>query len=230
MCAEDVPQGSVHPRSMKGGRFSGLQLFSGPHCPGLCVCSPLSGPSTSFGVSYSAPSRAPEPPLHSSAAGGALLPVKPLRLTTDRETAVCPVTGPSARPLGRGGQVERMGKETTLIPSAKEQPGRGGTGATGGVPALPILTLVCPNLYCSRSTSMELRSFSEAFLLSMNCPSGMALALRIRYLRREDAGQVPAQSPSQPRPARPGPPLSCGYCWNGRVVSTVPGRQTPERR
>ena len=50
------------------------------------------------------------------------------------------------------------------------------------------LTLVWPNLYCSRSTSMELRSFSEAFLLSMNCPSGMALALRIRYLRREVGG------------------------------------------
>lgn len=43
-------------------------------------------------------------------------------------------------------------------------------------------TLVWPNLYWLWSTSMEERSFSEAFLLSMNWPSGMAEALRILYL------------------------------------------------
>lgn len=43
-------------------------------------------------------------------------------------------------------------------------------------------TLVCPNLYCVWSTSMEPSSFSAAFLLSINCPSGTALALRILYL------------------------------------------------
>ena len=37
---------------------------------------------------------------------------------------------------------------------------------------------------------MEFRSFSEAFLLSMNCPSGIALALRIRYLTREGEGSA----------------------------------------
>lgn len=65
-----------------------------------------------------------------------------------------------------------------------------GLPRVGVVPAPPVLTLVWPNLYCSRSTSMEFRRFSEAFLLSMNCPSGMALALRIRYLMREGEGSV----------------------------------------
>lgn len=51
-------------------------------------------------------------------------------------------------------------------------------------------TLVWPNLYWLWSTSMEERSFSEAFLLSMNWPSGMAEALRILYLedRLQSAG------------------------------------------
>lgn len=48
-----------------------------------------------------------------------------------------------------------------------------------------IQTLVCPNLYCVWSTSMEPSSFSAAFLLSINCPSGTALALRILYLQEE---------------------------------------------
>lgn len=43
-------------------------------------------------------------------------------------------------------------------------------------------TLVCPNLYWVWSISIEPRSFSEAFLLSMNCPSGMALAFKTLYL------------------------------------------------
>lgn len=44
------------------------------------------------------------------------------------------------------------------------------------------LSLVEPNLYCVWSTSMEPRSFSEAFFPSMNCPSGIALAFKILYL------------------------------------------------
>lgn len=44
-------------------------------------------------------------------------------------------------------------------------------------------TLVCPNLYWEWSTSIEPRSFSAAFLLSMNWPSGTALAFRILYLK-----------------------------------------------
>lgn len=46
----------------------------------------------------------------------------------------------------------------------------------------PVLTLVCPSLYWLWSISKEPRSFSEAFLLSMNCPSGIALGFKIRYL------------------------------------------------
>lgn len=45
-----------------------------------------------------------------------------------------------------------------------------------------VLTLVCPNLYWVWSISMEPSSFSQAFLLSINWPSGMALAFRTRYL------------------------------------------------
>lgn len=45
------------------------------------------------------------------------------------------------------------------------------------------VTFVCPNLYCVWSTSMEPRSFSEAFLLSMNCPSGITLAFNTLYLK-----------------------------------------------
>ena len=44
-------------------------------------------------------------------------------------------------------------------------------------------TFVCPNLYWVWSTSMEPSSFSEAFLLSMNCPSGMTLAFNTLYLQ-----------------------------------------------
>ena len=47
---------------------------------------------------------------------------------------------------------------------------------------LICLTLVCPNLYSWWSTSMEPSSFSEAFLLSMNCPSGITLAFSTLYL------------------------------------------------
>lgn len=43
-------------------------------------------------------------------------------------------------------------------------------------------TFVYPNLYWAWSTSMEESSFSEAFLLSINWPSGIALAFRILYL------------------------------------------------
>lgn len=43
-------------------------------------------------------------------------------------------------------------------------------------------TLVWPNLYWVWSISIEARSFSEAFLLSMNCPSGIALAFKTLYL------------------------------------------------
>lgn len=45
-----------------------------------------------------------------------------------------------------------------------------------------LFTLVCPSLYWLWSISKEPKSFSEAFLLSMNCPSGMALGFKIRYL------------------------------------------------
>ena len=48
--------------------------------------------------------------------------------------------------------------------------------------ALETITLVWPNLYWVWSTSMDPRSFSEAFLLSMNCPSGIALAFKTLYL------------------------------------------------
>jgi len=44
---------------------------------------------------------------------------------------------------------------------------------------------------------MDPRSFSEAFLLSMNCPSGMALALSTLYLWEEEEyeeGQVSENS------------------------------------
>ena len=44
---------------------------------------------------------------------------------------------------------------------------------------------------------MDPRSFSEAFLLSMNCPSGMALALSTLYLWEEveyEEGQIPESS------------------------------------
>ena len=43
-------------------------------------------------------------------------------------------------------------------------------------------TLVCPNLYSSWGTSIDPSSFSEAFLLSMNWPSGMTLAFSTLYL------------------------------------------------
>lgn len=43
-------------------------------------------------------------------------------------------------------------------------------------------TLVWPNLYCVWSISIDPRSFSQAFLLSMNCPSGIALAFNTLYL------------------------------------------------
>ena len=43
-------------------------------------------------------------------------------------------------------------------------------------------TLVCPNLYSSWSTSMDPKSFSAAFLLSMNWPSGITLAFSTLYL------------------------------------------------
>lgn len=48
-----------------------------------------------------------------------------------------------------------------------------------------VSTLVWPNLYWVWSTSMEPRSFSEAFLLSMNWPSGIALALSTLYLQKK---------------------------------------------
>ena len=43
-------------------------------------------------------------------------------------------------------------------------------------------TLVCPNLYSSWLTSMDPKSFSAAFLLSMNWPSGITLAFSTLYL------------------------------------------------
>lgn len=48
-----------------------------------------------------------------------------------------------------------------------------------------VSTLVWPNLYWVWSTSMDPRSISEAFLLSMNCPSGIALALSTLYLQKK---------------------------------------------
>ena len=49
---------------------------------------------------------------------------------------------------------------------------------------VPLLysTLVCPNLYWLWSISREPNSFSDPFLLSMNCPSGIAAGFRMRYL------------------------------------------------
>lgn len=43
-------------------------------------------------------------------------------------------------------------------------------------------TLVWPNLYWVWSISIDPSSFSQAFLLSMNCPSGIALAFSTLYL------------------------------------------------
>ena len=48
-----------------------------------------------------------------------------------------------------------------------------------------VFTFVWPNLYSSWFTSIEPSSFSEAFLLSINCPSGMTLAFSTLYLRWE---------------------------------------------
>ena len=52
------------------------------------------------------------------------------------------------------------------------------------VPYCTVLycTLVCPNLYWLWSISREPNSFSAPFLLSMNCPSGIAAGFRMRYL------------------------------------------------
>ena len=58
-------------------------------------------------------------------------------------------------------------------------------------------TFVWPNLYWVWSTSMDPRSFSEAFLLSMNCPSGIALALSTLYLQRKIEHEV-IPSPKPP--------------------------------
>ena len=45
-----------------------------------------------------------------------------------------------------------------------------------------IFTLVCPNLYSSWSMSRLPSSFSAAFLLSINAPSGITFGFRMRYL------------------------------------------------
>lgn len=41
---------------------------------------------------------------------------------------------------------------------------------------------MCPSLYWLWSISKDPKSFSEAFLLSINCPSGMELGFKMRYL------------------------------------------------
>lgn len=162
---------------------------------------------------------------------------KPLRSTTDRQTAVCPVTGPLHPATGQGAvRVSGWGKRPLSSPQLTSSRGRGGAGEIVGWPCsarshlgvpkpilLPVHVDGAQKLLGSVFTINELPLWDGAGIedpVPEEGGRGSVPGLFGQSQGREASGPtglprglhrlLPAQSPWQPRPARPGPPLSCG--------------------